>query len=169
MAVLSYLLQLYLVLWLFSGCYGNNLPFYSRTLKAAPLATMHHQGAISGRSLLTSVETGFCHHKFVQDGEVLAQLCSVVDDWQSRENYLVGGFTTLDPSACRNLAAVNLPSSILAAVHSPSDILVVFNLLCDNLVDKTVCSIGVSVIYSCVGNYSAVDIVSICGYCSVNS
>src|SRR6267154_1116784 len=61
MAVLSYLLQFYLVLWLFSGCYGNNLPFYSRTLEAAPLATMHHQGAISERSLLTSVEMGFCH------------------------------------------------------------------------------------------------------------
>jgi hypothetical protein len=30
-------------------------------------------------------------------------------------------------------------------------------------------SIGVSVIYACVGNYSAVDIVSICKYCSVNS
>src|ERR1700677_3043402 len=62
MAVLSYLLQFYLVLWLFSGCYGNNLPFYSRTLRAAPLATMHHQAAISGCSLLTSVEMGFCHH-----------------------------------------------------------------------------------------------------------
>jgi amino acid permease len=62
MAVLSYLFQFYLVLWLFLGCYGNNLPFYSHTLKAAPLATMHHQDAISGRSLLTSVETGFCHH-----------------------------------------------------------------------------------------------------------
>jgi len=62
MAVLSYLFQFYLVLWLFSGCYDNNLPFYSRTLEAAPLATMHHQGAISGRSLLTSIETGFCHY-----------------------------------------------------------------------------------------------------------
>jgi hypothetical protein len=67
--------------------------------------------------------------EFVQDGEVPAQLCFVVNDWfrmQSRvselihciyirvllrvwqENYLVGGFTTLDPSAQRNLAAVNL-------------------------------------------------------------
>src|SRR5882724_10340638 len=60
MDVLSYLLQFYLVLWLFSGCYGNNLPFYSRTRKAFPLATMHHQSAISEWSLLTSVETGFC-------------------------------------------------------------------------------------------------------------
>jgi amino acid permease len=62
MVGLSYLLQFYLVLWLFSGCYGNNLPFYSHTLKAAPLATMHHQGAISEHSLLTSIEMGFCHH-----------------------------------------------------------------------------------------------------------
>ena len=30
-------------------------------------------------------------------------------------------------------------------------------------------SIGVSVIYACVGNYSAVDTVSTCKYCSVNS
>ena len=42
----------------------------------------------------------------------------------------------------------------------------------DTLVDKKVCvspSISVSVIYACVGNYSAVDIVSTCKYCSVNS
>ena len=42
----------------------------------------------------------------------------------------------------------------------------------DTFVDETLCvsvSIGASVIYACVGNYSAVDIVSTCKYCSVNS
>ena len=44
MAVLSYLLQFYLVLWLFSGWYGNNLSFYSCTLKAAPISNNASSG-----------------------------------------------------------------------------------------------------------------------------
>ena len=67
--------------------------------------------------------------EYVQDDEVPEQLCFIVNDWfqmQSwvselihciyiivllcvwQDNYLAGGFTTLDPSARRKLATVNL-------------------------------------------------------------